>query len=120
MEQQIDDQRGIFAQLRCFNHAQREAAARCPECGRFFCRECVSEHRNRFLCASCIAEEATEAQVQPKSYLGRLRPVFRIMIGMLVLWMLFFVMGKALFSVPSTFHDRDSLAVEGSEESDRP
>ena len=29
---------------RCSNHPGREAAVRCPECGRFFCRECVTEH----------------------------------------------------------------------------
>ena len=27
---------------RCFNHVLREAVARCPECLRYFCRECGS------------------------------------------------------------------------------
>ncbi len=109
-----------FAQARCFNHARREAAARCPACGRFFCRECVSEHRNRLLCASCIAEEGAQARVHPKRTLGPLKAVLRLALGVLVLWVAFFVMGKALLRVPSAFHDRDSLVMEASEETDAP
>lgn len=105
MEQHIDSYHVSFAQSRCFNHAQREAAARCPECGRCFCRECVSEHRNRLLCASCIAEETAQAQPGPKRNFGSLRMVFRMMLGVLVLWVSFFVIGKALLAVPSVFHE---------------
>ena len=39
---------------RCFNHAGREAVARCPECGQFFCRECITEHEDRVLCSACL------------------------------------------------------------------
>ncbi len=39
---------------RCQFHALREAVARCPECQRYFCRECVTEHDERLLCASCL------------------------------------------------------------------
>ncbi|GEM_PF-635529 len=109
MEQHVDSKHVSFAQSRCFNHAQREAAARCPECGRFFCRECVSEHRNRLLCAACIAEETAKAQLDQKRNFGSLRMVFRIALGVLVLWGSFFVIGKALLSVPSTFHEHKTI-----------
>lgn len=32
--------------------------ARCPECRRFFCRECVTEHDDQLLCASCLRKAA--------------------------------------------------------------
>ncbi len=120
MEQDFNHPPGNFAQTRCFNHARREAAARCPACGRFFCRECVSEHRNRLLCASCIAEEGVQAGVRPKQSSGVARAMVRMAVGVLVLWMAFFMMGKALLSVPSAFHDQDSLVVDASEETDAP
>jgi len=42
---------------RCHHHQFREAAARCPECGRYFCRECITEHADRVLCASCLGKK---------------------------------------------------------------
>jgi hypothetical protein len=41
-----------ITQQRCLNHMLREAVARCPECSRFFCRECITEHEDKVLCAS--------------------------------------------------------------------
>ena len=46
-----------LSQQRCFNHTSREAVARCPECGRFFCRECITEHDDRVLCAVCLGKK---------------------------------------------------------------
>ncbi len=46
-----------LADQRCFHHASREAVVRCPECRRFFCRECVIEHRGRMVCSECIEKE---------------------------------------------------------------
>ena len=43
-----------LAHQRCFNHAVREAVARCPECGQCFCRECITEHDDRVVCAACL------------------------------------------------------------------
>ena len=39
---------------RCLHHPVREAVARCPECGQFFCRECITEHEDRVVCSSCL------------------------------------------------------------------
>jgi hypothetical protein len=43
---------------RCFNHATREAVARCPQCSQFFCRECITEHDDRVICAACLKKLA--------------------------------------------------------------
>ena len=43
---------------RCFNHAAREAVARCPACGHYFCRECITEHDDRVICAACLRKLA--------------------------------------------------------------
>ena len=41
---------------RCFNHMLREAVACCPECRRYFCRECVTEHEDKVLCAAYVVD----------------------------------------------------------------
>ncbi|MFN7139481.1 MAG: rhomboid family protein, partial [Limisphaerales bacterium] len=43
-----------LTQQHCLNHFTREAAARCPECKQFFCRECITEHDDRVICAGCL------------------------------------------------------------------
>ena len=93
-----------LALQRCFNHAQREAVARCPECGQFFCRECIIEHDDRVLCATCLRK------------LGRLpltrRPAFvkvtrfvQCAFGILVVWFFFFLVGESLLGLPNSFHE---------------
>jgi hypothetical protein len=42
----------------CFNHAERLAVARCPECTRSYCRECVTEHDEKLICAACLRKRA--------------------------------------------------------------
>jgi hypothetical protein len=44
---------------RCRNHPERAAAARCPECVLFFCRECVTEHDGKLLCAACTRKSVS-------------------------------------------------------------
>jgi len=38
----------------CLNHHAREAVAKCPDCGHFYCRECIAEHDDRVICAACL------------------------------------------------------------------
>jgi hypothetical protein len=93
-----------LARQRCFNHAGREAAARCPACRRCFCRECVTEHEDRLVCASCL--RAGNPQDQRKR--RRLAPLFRVALGaasFLALWFLFFLLGRAMLTLPSMFHE---------------
>lgn len=93
-----------LTRVRCFNHAEREAAVRCPKCRRFFCRECVSEYEQRFLCAACLAACAPR-DTAARRYANPLRTLGRLLAGIIILWMSFYVMGRALLAIPSDFHD---------------
>ena len=92
-----------IAQERCFNHGSREAVARCPECGRYFCRECISEHDGRVICAFCLRHLKTGSS--GRSRLARLLRAAQVVAGVLLLWSSFYLLGKALLSIPSSFHD---------------
>ena len=89
---------------RCFNHAGREAAARCPECGRFFCRECVTEHDERVICAACVKKLAGVSFTQRGAFVGVVR-VLQLTVSLLFVWACFHLMGRALLAVPGKFHD---------------
>jgi uncharacterized paraquat-inducible protein A len=84
---------------RCHNHPQREAAARCPECGRFFCRECVTEHEGRVICSACL-RALTEPAEKPASpaAAGNGAPTgfLQLLIGLAGLWVLMYYAGVAL------------------------
>jgi hypothetical protein len=90
---------------RCANHAQREAAARCPECKRFFCRECVTEHESRVLCASCLAKKNETPQVKRKLPFRGLFRFAQLVFGILVVWILFYALGDLLVQIPTSFHE---------------
>jgi len=93
-----------LALQRCFNHSLREAAARCPECRRFFCRECVAEHEDRVLCASCLKKLAAPALNQHRAF-STLKRSAQVVVGILVAWFFFFVLGEGLLRIPDSFHD---------------
>ena len=93
-----------LAKQRCTNHASREAAARCPDCGRFFCRECVSEHDDRLLCAQCLAKLARPS-FSKRYHLAGVVNVMRMLLGIFALWWCFYLIGQALPSIPDTFHE---------------
>ncbi len=88
---------------RCRNHAQREAVARCPECGSYYCRECVAEHEDRVLCASCL-EKILAGRPAARRFSGLLA-AGRFLWGFLLLWFIFYYLGSALLSLPSSFHE---------------
>lgn len=89
---------------RCFNHATREAVARCPECRRYFCRECVTEHEDRVLCAACLKKLARLPHTKRSALVGLLR-VGQCALGVLIAWFFFFLIGEALVSLPDSFHE---------------
>jgi hypothetical protein len=93
-----------LVQRRCLNHAGREAVARCPECGRFFCRECISEHDDRILCAGCLGK--TVATAARRS--GALEGVFLLgqcLLAVAAIWFVFFLVGRSLLEIPTAFHE---------------
>ena len=89
---------------RCVRHTTREAAARCPACGEFFCRECVVEHAGKLLCAPCLAKSAVASEIRRKK-LVRLRRAAQTVAGLLALWFAFYGLGALLLKVPPTVHD---------------
>ncbi len=89
---------------RCLNHADREAAARCPECQRFFCRECVSEHETRILCAACLSQIGS-SEKPSSSRLSFLLEIFQAALACAVIWFIFYLIGLTLLAIPTSFHD---------------
>ena len=89
---------------RCFNHSLREAAARCPECGHFYCRECITEHDERVICAVCLKKLVKSSFRQGRAFAGVLR-TFQCLLGVFTAWLFFHFMGQALLSIDSSFHE---------------
>lgn len=89
---------------RCIRHPEREAAARCPECSRFFCRECVSEHEDRVLCASCLAA-GLRVQAQGRSRFRHLGRAVFAMLSICLAWWVFDLLGRGLMRLPSSVHE---------------
>ena len=77
---------------------------RCPSCGEFFCRECVSEHDGKLLCASCLARSSTTS-ARKRERRAVLRRVGAAAAGGLALWIAFYGLGSLLAKIPADFHD---------------
>ena len=87
---------GAALAQRCWNHEGREAVCRCPECGRSFCRECVTEHETRLLCAACL-RVLVSARASRRGGMGRrMAPALLALAGLLLAWVLFFGAGETL------------------------
>jgi hypothetical protein len=82
----------------------REAVARCPGCQHYFCRECVSEHDDQVLCAACLQRRARVPLLKRRGFAYFMRAVLCI-VGLLVAWIFFFVLGESLLSMPDSFHE---------------
>jgi len=99
-----------LAHQRCRNHAQREAVARCPDCQRYFCRECITEHDDRVVCSVCLAQLGESGK--PKTWrMSGARQGAQFLVGLLIIWMCFYVIGRALLNVPSEFHEQSLWAA---------
>jgi hypothetical protein len=90
-------------QRRCDNHPQREASARCPECGHFFCRECITEHDDRVLCASCLAKLSIKKSKSTRSWALAPRLAL-VLLAAAVVFCAVFLFGSFLATLPSHFH----------------
>jgi hypothetical protein len=88
---------------RCLNHTAREAVARCPECGQFYCRECITEHDDRVICASCLKKIAQASKSEPRRKLS-FWPVFQGAGGFILAWFIFYTIGRMLLALPDEFH----------------
>ena len=85
---------------RCWNHAEREAVVRCPECRRFYCRECVTEHQGRMVCSVCVAAaHAAPARVKSPTIVW----IALSAGGLLFAWLFFYNLGLLLSRIPADF-----------------
>ncbi len=89
---------------RCFNHALREAVARCPECGHFYCRECITEHDQRVICAACLKQLVRPRVTQRRAFM-RLVRAGQCLFGIWLAWLFFFLIGEVLLALPDPFHE---------------
>ncbi|HWB59983.1 MAG TPA: rhomboid family protein [Chthoniobacteraceae bacterium] len=103
-----------LAAQRCHFHIGREAVARCPECKRFFCRECITEHDDRLICASCLQKLAVKKS-GVRGKFGAVGGVFLCVLGILVAWVFFYSMGQLVLMLPSNFHEGTVWHAEGGE-----
>ncbi|MDX2111650.1 MAG: rhomboid family protein [Verrucomicrobiota bacterium] len=89
-----------LSQKRCFNHAEREAAARCLECGQFFCRECASEHDGRILCSACLTKKGHKREKSAPFTLSKQAViVLKGISGILLAWFLFWLFGLLVLAI---------------------
>jgi hypothetical protein len=93
-----------LAAQRCLHHSSREAVARCPECGHFFCRECITEHEDRIICASCLKKLA-HAAAKPQRRRVNLWPALQGAGGLVITWFVFYTIGRLLLALPDDFHE---------------
>ncbi len=93
-----------LARALCHNHPAREAAARCVECKRPFCRECVTPLDRRMFCAECYRAK-TEKKVRKKRDWFLVSASVQTFFGLLLLWATFYFIGKLLLDIPSSFHE---------------
>jgi len=93
-----------LTEQRCFNHAQREAVARCLSCANFFCRECITEHEDRVICAACLQKLARVPLLKRRGFIGLLRAC-QFLAGLLAAWIFFYLIGESLLALPASFHE---------------
>ncbi len=93
-----------LTQQRCRNHAEREAAARCPGCGHYFCRECVTEHEDQVRCADCLKKAARVPLLRRRGFAGAWSTL-QCLLGLLLAWFFFHLLGELLLALPSSFHE---------------
>ena len=86
--------------LKCFHHPGREAAARCTKCSRYFCRECVVEYDNRLVCATCL-QSLVQSAGETRSRFSALRPWLASAAGFGLAWLIFYILGLLLVTLPS-------------------
>ena len=91
----------VLIQQRCAHHPTREAAAKCPVCQRYFCRECVTEHDGRMTCTTCVAA-AKEVVTHGRG--SMLLLALGSSGGLLLAWLVFYYAGMWLAQMPDSFY----------------
>ena len=82
----------MIAAPHCFHHADRMAVARCLECRRSYCRECVTEHSGRMICAACL-RKAVSVQRERRNWRRALVLPAMGVAALGASWLLFYTTG---------------------------
>ena len=93
-----------LAARRCLVHPEREAAARCPSCHQYYCRECVVEHESRFLCAACLQKSIQTGTRRSAIRLDWLIPL-RLLLGFIIAYVSFYVIERILLLIPINLYN---------------
>ncbi|HBC86139.1 MAG TPA: rhomboid family protein [Lentisphaeria bacterium] len=93
----------VLKTIRCRNHPEREAVARCPDCGHDFCRECVTEHGGRMLCAGCLGKTRKKFFYQRTIFKLSVKTALFI-VGLATAWLFFYLIGSILAEIPDEYH----------------
>jgi len=92
----------------CKNHPEREASAKCPECGSSFCRECITEHDFRMICAGCLAgrkAQIIEKRSEKRRWHFPLVSGIQYIVAIFVVWFVFYLIARALLAIPADMHE---------------
>ena len=95
----------ILSFQRCYHHHLREAVVRCPQCRRYFCRECVTEHEDRMLCSACLGQLTGPERAASGHWTGSLVVGLQGVLGFAILWYVFYLVGVMLLAIPHAFHE---------------
>ena len=82
----------------------REAAARCPECGRFFLRECITQHQYRVVCYAWRKKFVGPPQAKRPAFVKIIR-LAQCAAALMLTWFFFFIIGETLLRIPTSFHE---------------
>jgi hypothetical protein len=92
-----------LSRQRCANHAQREAVARCPECKRHFCRECITEHSGKLLCNHCL-EKVSIKRAKKRDRIKTVACFLCCIVGFLIALGFFYAVANTIASIPQKYH----------------
>jgi len=93
-----------LAARRCLVHPDREAAARCPSCHQYYCRECVVEHDTRFLCAACLQKSIEAGSRHRSAGFDWLSPI-RLLLGFAGAYVSLYVIERILLLIPINLYN---------------
>lgn len=80
------------------------ASARCPQCGRFFCKECITEHAGKVLCTNCLQKTVLDPEDKRAPWVLVLCAL-QFGLGLCLLWTFFYCFAQLLLLIPTSFHE---------------
>ncbi len=90
--------------VRCFNHSEREATARCPVCQSHFCRECITENNGVMICARCLSK-SKKLTIWSRNMRELIFLSFMFMFSFFIMWSIFYSVGHIFSLIPEKYHE---------------